>query len=551
MPGAFWRIAARVPLPLLDQENVRDSPAVGRRRERTLATVLFTDIVGSTELAAELGDRRWQELLARHHRVVRRNLKRFGGREVDTAGDGFFATFDRPTDAVRCACAIVDDVRHLGAEIRAGVHTGEVESGQAGVRGIAVHVGARVMGAAGAGEVVVSSTVRDLVGGAGLELTDRGTHRLKGVDDEWRLFAVTAVDGEPLAPPLEPAEAERRRAEIEPSTPRRRPWIIVVAAVALVLVAWIGSLVIGGDDEKPAATSTTPRADSLIAFDPETGALEHQVPSALRHFGPPRIAVDGSEVWVRSQDLAHIDGSTGEMDRKYVDFACCDAGGSLSVAIGARTVWAPSGAGDAVSPGMLNRLDPESGDVLDPIRLRRSSPPSDVAVGLDAVWVPFRDGTVERRDPFTGELLDEFDVPASIDAIVIAGSNLWALDQFASEVIALDPASGAEIARIPLGGSPRFMAADDRRVWVLDPSTSTVTPISVSTGEAASPIGPLGELPTGLAVGPDAVWVSNTDGVVYRVDPTDGSTSELEVGVPLSAIALDPETGLLWLTVGP
>jgi streptogramin lyase len=199
---------------------------------------------------------------------------------------------------------------------------------------------------------------------------------------------------------------------------------------------------------------------------------------------------------------------------------------------------------------MLNRLDPENGDVLEPIRLQRSSAPSDVAIGLDAVWVSFRDGTVERRDPFSGELVDAFAVPASIDTIVIAGEDLWVLDQFASEVIRLGPDTGREIARMSLSGSPRVIVPDDRRVWALDPSSSTVTPIAISSNEASSPIGPLGERPTGLAVGLESVWVSDAGGSVFRVDPTTGSTSEYPLGVPLSGIAVDPDTGLLWLAVG-
>jgi pimeloyl-ACP methyl ester carboxylesterase len=158
--------------------------------DRVLATVLFTDIVGSTEKAVELGDRRWRELLAEHDAAVRRELERFRGSEVDTAGDGFLATFDGPARAVRCAIAIGEAVRPLGLDVRAGVHTGECELDGEKVRGIAVHTGARVAALAGAGEVLVSSTVRDLVAGSGLEFEDRGAHELKGVPGEWNLYAV-------------------------------------------------------------------------------------------------------------------------------------------------------------------------------------------------------------------------------------------------------------------------------------------------------------------------------------------------------------------------
>jgi pimeloyl-ACP methyl ester carboxylesterase len=160
-----------------------------REPDRVLATVLFTDIVGSSERATAIGDRRWRELLERHHAVVRKQLERFGGKEIDTAGDGFFATFDGPARAIRAAQAIVAGVHELGLEIRAGVHTGECELHEDKIAGIAVSTGARVTGAARSGEVLVSSTVRDLVAGSGIQFEDRGEHELKGVGD-WRLYSV-------------------------------------------------------------------------------------------------------------------------------------------------------------------------------------------------------------------------------------------------------------------------------------------------------------------------------------------------------------------------
>jgi class 3 adenylate cyclase/pimeloyl-ACP methyl ester carboxylesterase len=158
--------------------------------DRVLATVLFTDIVGSTEKAAKLGDHRWRDLLEHHHAVIRRSVSRFRGREVKTTGDGVLATFDGSARGVRCACAISDEIRRLGLEVRAGLHTGECEMMGDDVGGIAVHIGARVAALAGAGEVLVSGTVKDLVAGSGLRFGDRGSHSLKGVPGEWRIFTV-------------------------------------------------------------------------------------------------------------------------------------------------------------------------------------------------------------------------------------------------------------------------------------------------------------------------------------------------------------------------
>jgi class 3 adenylate cyclase len=174
--------------------------AVPEVPDTVLATVLFTDIVGSTERAVELGDRSRRELLERHHAVVRRELIRFRGEERDTAGDGFFATFDGPARAIRCAQALVDGIRELGLEVRAGVHTGECELHDGKVAGLAVSIGARVAASAGPSEVLVSQTVKDLVAGTGLLLEDRGERELKGVPGNWRVYR--AFPAEPVAEPL-------------------------------------------------------------------------------------------------------------------------------------------------------------------------------------------------------------------------------------------------------------------------------------------------------------------------------------------------------------
>jgi len=164
--------------------------ALEEESERVLATILFTDIASATERAAQIGDVRWREVLANHHRVVRQQLARFRGREVDTAGDGFFASFDGPARGIRCATAITEQVRSLGLEVRAGLHTGECEVVDGKVAGIAVHIGARVAAQAAPGEVLVSSTVRDLVAGSGLRFEDRGDQELRGIPGEWHLYAV-------------------------------------------------------------------------------------------------------------------------------------------------------------------------------------------------------------------------------------------------------------------------------------------------------------------------------------------------------------------------
>ena len=169
--------------------GTRASPHLGRR----LATMVFTDIVGSTQLAAERGDRDWNTLLRSHDEIVREHLRTFRGEEVDRTGDGFLAIFDGPARAVTCAARLVEALRDLGVTIRVGLHTGEIELVGGAVRGLAVHVAARVMSAAETGGVLVSATVKDLVLGSGIDFAERGTHRLKGVPGDWQLFEVVST----------------------------------------------------------------------------------------------------------------------------------------------------------------------------------------------------------------------------------------------------------------------------------------------------------------------------------------------------------------------
>ena len=182
-----------------------------------MATLLFTDIAGSSEIAVELGDERWRRLQARHHAEVRRQLKRHGGHEVDTAGDGFFATFSSPAAGVRCADAVVKAVRELGLEVRAGLHIGEAELTGEKVSGIAVTTAARVAALAGAGQVLATDTIVHLTAGSGLTFSDLGTRELKGVPGTWKLSRLTAIDGQQIGETARPGRRATGTGPFEPA----------------------------------------------------------------------------------------------------------------------------------------------------------------------------------------------------------------------------------------------------------------------------------------------------------------------------------------------
>lgn len=239
------------------------------RATTQLVTILFTDIVTSTDIAREVGDRRWRELVDAHHRIVRSALKRHHGRELDTAGDGFFASFDKPAEAIRCAFEASEGVREIGLEIRAGLHLGEAEVIGPKVGGVVVNAGARIMGVGKAGEILVSSTVRDAVAGKGIGFVDHGVHELKGFDGEFRLFDVVGVEGMARSLPLEAQEARRRREAPLAEPARRRPWWLVPVAVLVLAAAGIGlaAALAGSNDRERAAEPTSATGRTLTDAD--------------------------------------------------------------------------------------------------------------------------------------------------------------------------------------------------------------------------------------------------------------------------------------------
>jgi class 3 adenylate cyclase/sugar lactone lactonase YvrE len=517
-----------------------------------LVAVLFTDIVSSTEAATELGDARWLELLARHHRIIRANLKRFHGREQDTAGDGFFATFANPSDAIRAAASAQEQVRELGIEIRAGVTFGDVEMVDGKPGGLVVHAGARVMAEATAGRVVVSSSVRDLLPGAGFGFEDAGLHSLKGIDGDVRLYRVMSIDDQPVtAPEPDPDVARQRRDGVgRPAGGRGRAPLVVGGVIGgLVLLA---VALVAASRDGPGQTGTTakgPVTNAVVGLDPESGqpnALAAKVVpvrslSVFNFSTHPGAAGEG-RVWLpRAPSLINVDPEGGTATPVTMPISV--PGADLSVGIGFGRVWV--GVGHEV-------FTVDTGGLSTTVFARvaaREDLVADLAIGGGAVWVATRDGLLSRLDPREPENVRTVQAPAAIDGLTAGASGVWTFDVFASTVTRFDPSSMASDAPIAGPESIRSIALAGGRVWVLD-DAGTVSEIQEDgTGDTAR----VGSSPTVMAAGFDALWVGDEDGYVYRIDPLTAEDGAVvfRAGGPIKALMPDAETGILWIDVGP
>jgi class 3 adenylate cyclase len=511
------------------------------RRETALLSVMFTDIVASTEIASELGDARWRELLSRHNRMVRQELRRFGGREVDTAGDGFLAVFPQPAAAVRCAGSIVDRVRSLGIEIRAGVHVGEVELIGKKIGGLTVHTGARISALAGPGEVLVSRTLKEVVPGSRFTFDDRGSRHLKGLAGEHEVFAVSAVDEAPTGSPLDEEEARRRRALVEP--PHRRPrrrWGIAAAALAAV-VTLVALVVARPWEESVDRGAAPPLHDAVVSLDPATGDVVDGFPGIPRGSQAVDLVAGEGGVWVSSTLLlTHVDAETGETQRVNTTPV-----GRLALGYGA--VWVASAAGSqivVVSPARVEEEDR-------PIRLPGEA---DVAVfgsvrldvGGDAVWAA-GGSTLYRIDPGSREAT-RYDIGVGTDEIAAGEEYVWLVDRLQGAVARFD------IGRSRIVGSPTVLQGSPDavevgpgdEVWIIDASGGGIFRLDPS-GDLDGPYR-LGPSPVDVTVGAGYVWVADLkEGTVIRIDrevPSDRKVFRL--GRPVAALDFDEEASLLW-----
>jgi class 3 adenylate cyclase len=524
--------------------------------DRRIATVLMLDVVGSTHVAAQMGDARYRELSSRFNRLVRAELKRFRGKEEDHAGDGFFATFSEPDRAIRCAAAIAEAVRGLGIEIRSGIHTGQTEDQAGKTHGIAVVIGARVMSLADAGDILVTSTTKELVTGSGFGFDDFSAHELKGVPGTWQVFAVTGVNDELRTRPLPAAEAAERRAAIEPSAqrdgPRRRAILGVGGLAGLLVIASVALAVSGRDDETPPPTaSDTPLPESIVQVDPSSGAVLDEVPAPVPQRGLPgmqrgtpdhAMVVGEGGVWTlrSARWLYQVDGLTHEL-RQRITLETGGVSFSLNVAAGLDEVWVVSDRG-------LIEVDPATGDQRHVVDFAASDAPlaSDLTVGGGYVWVASSPGSLLRFDPRT-ERSRTFEIGGSTESIAFGHGSVWIGDTIAGTVTSYDADSLRSDPPISLSQGVDHVVVGSS-VWVLSRRLGVLTPIDPTTGRVGQGV-PVGDAPTGIAAGGGAIWVGDEDGVIRRVDDILRQVTEVPFGPAIRTLAFDDETDTLWVDV--
>jgi streptogramin lyase len=499
-----------------------------RSARRLFRTVLFTDISGSTAMAAELGDRKWRRTLAAHHAAIRREIRRHRGREVDTAGDGFFAVFENPTDAVRCAAGAVAAAHALGLPIRAGVHTGEVEASGASYGGIAVHIGARLLSLAGPRQVLVSNTVRELVSGSGHEFDDFGVHELKGVPGEWHVYSLILPRFEEGVP-LVGVDDEELRA----ITARRQRLVIgALGTVIVVLVLGLGGLyLVLSRPADPARGANTVAIYDSAASQPVRGIRVDP--------GPNDVAVSESAYWTANVDagtVTRIETASGSVT------SLGQAGARPgALAVTPSRLWVL----DRYS-SRITILDGRQGTLLNSLPIHASA----IAASTDQMWVvdDITDVAV-RLDPLSGAQVSAVSLPAPAGAtdVVVAAQSVWIAAPRAKAVFRLDPATATVTDVSTAMQDVQTLAAFGNDLWLVSPSTDSVSRLDIASGRLALSVD-VCDTPVSVAPTASGAWVAcSVDRSLWRIDRTGTVTSRIELdGVP-TAVAADGERALVTL----
>jgi class 3 adenylate cyclase/streptogramin lyase len=530
------------------------------RRDHLLATVMFTDIVGSAEVATELGNRRWRVLLDRHHVIVRRALKRHGGREIDNAGDGFFASFHDQADAIRCACEISDAVKELGIDIRAGLHVGQAEIVGRKLGGLAVNAGARLMSQARPGEVLVSGVMRDLVAGSGFTFEDRGSRALKGIPGEWHVFGVSAVEGVTRQSPLKPTEAAELRSSIrQPPLMKRRVGRVLAMAV-FVSVLFVALLFNTNARKQVLPQTLRVVPNSLVRINPATGDLKAVIPIAAPGAGQLTAVSVRREIWVASPDnqvISRVDADENDSLDPFGGFGRVRPG-HVS-AYGRRTSGTNQGRFGIVSSGpfvwilgtgnTISKIDSSSREVLRTRTIRGA--PELLAKGFGRVWVlsvgevaaiNTRNLAIDLRAP-TGDVCS--------NGIAVGEGAVWVSNPCDGSVLKIYPRSGA-ITRITVGAGPSDIGIGFGSVWVSNVGEGTVTRIDAQSGRTEDVITideTSGSQASGSVRASGYMWATSpSSNSIVWIDP---ATNEVEgrIRLPYSPLRIVAAFGSIWATV--
>jgi DNA-binding beta-propeller fold protein YncE len=492
---------------------------------------MFTDIVRSTELASELGDRAWKDLVSRHNSIVRRELQRHRGRELDTAGDGFFAIFDGPWQAIDCASSIIAALAPLSVQIRTAIHTGETEVIGSKVGGITVNVAARVLGRADPGQILVTSTVREIAAGSGVEFVDRGEHQLKGVPGTWHLYAVAA---KPEAqPPRAPTAADEQA--VRPRWRRALPFILLAAVGLAAGTAGGALLVLQGSQAPP-----VPAANTVAALHHGT----HAVASVTQVGRDPADVVEGFDsMWVANfadRTVQQLDAATGE---SIAVFALSASGNPTGLAVGGDFVWVASGI-----DGVIARIDPRTGGIRE------------IEVGVGLAGIAYAEGSVWATNGQTNEVLRIDPQTEHVERIALEGDSqptgiavdaesVWVAEHLAGRVTRIDPVSMRIEATVELlGGRPDRVAIGLGFIWVTVGSDDSVARIHPDSGRPTT-IPEVGDGPYGIAVDDEVAWVANAlDGTVVRLDPQQAAViGTIDLGFSPQGVAV--AANRIWVTL--
>jgi class 3 adenylate cyclase len=515
--------------------------------QRHLATVLFLDIVGSTRIASEIGDRRWRELLSRFRHVVHAQLRKHGGREENFTGDGFLATFTDPERAIRAGVDIAAGVHDLGVDVRCGLHTGECERIEGSLGGIAVHIASRVMSHAADAQVLATSTVEELVIGASIEFEDHALHELKGVPGPWELYPVRSVDGEPAPRPLEEVVAADRIASVQPPPllHRRRKLVIGGAAVLTLAAAGAAFAVLAGGGE-PSGPGPGSREVTLMKVNPQTNEVVKVLRDGYRSEGVPgSLWSIGGALWQATPDeLVRRDIETGEPQATIPLGAPVDA-----VGFGYGSAWIAEPTGSAGS--VIRRHDAVTGRPQHELGV--GTRVVSLSAGNDAMWALGADGSLLEIDAVRTRVSHTFYTGSTSPALAVAESGyVWISDPGSGRVIQFDPRAAGVAHTVPLPSRGSLVAVDTdgvQTLWILDPSRGTLTPIDAVSGRTGRTVAFEGSL--GAArIGFDSLWVAgrgDVERIPLAVSDANHAIIQMPRGAIAGSIAIDEQTGAVWV----